>query len=357
MRTPIEHQVPLAAHTTLGVGGPAWGLASAKSASQVAALLAEAASLDKPVLILGGGSNLLVSDAGFPGLVITVDDAHLDVGAERVRAGAGLEWDALVRAAIAAGLSGLECLSGIPGRAGAAPMQNIGAYGQEVADTLRVVHAVDRQTGAKVELQAADCGFDYRASHFKGAWRDRYVITGIELELSRRGPAPPRYEELTRRLPDLDHEPARALEQIRREVLALRRAKSMLLDPMDPNARSAGSFFLNPVVSREDADQVERIANGRGFANMPRFDASADRVKLSAAWLIERAGFAKGWGAGPAGLSTHHTLAIVNRGGARAADILRVAREVRRGVLDVFGVTLSPEPVLVGFEGSTSDIW
>jgi UDP-N-acetylmuramate dehydrogenase len=338
----VAHDASLAWYTTFGVGGPAWGLADASSAEELQALQELALREGRPMMVLGGGSNVLVADAGYPGLVVRYRDARVSIGEEGlVQAGAGAVWDEVVAATVALGFVGIECLSGIPGWAGAAPIQNIGAYGQEIAETLLAVHAFDLRSGAIDRLVNSACGFGYRSSRFKEDWKDRYVVTGVELQLRARVAPAIEYAELAQRLADGPIDAPR----VRQTVLGIRRSKSMVIDPQDENRRSAGSFFMNPIVPAALADEVERIAGGRP----PRYPAGEGREKLSAAWLIERAGFSKGYGDGAAGLSTNHCLALVNRGGARAADLVRLAAEIRRGVRAKFGVTLVPEPVFVGF--------
>lgn len=354
--TPAEVQtgVRLADHTTLAVGGPAWGFAEVTSPEQAAALAAWAEGEGRPVLVLGGGSNLLVADAGFAGLVLRasrVGGAPAFGPDGVVRAGAGVPWDHLVAEAVARGLAGVEALSGIPGDVGAAPIQNIGAYGQEVAEVLEAVEVVELATGATAVLDKPACGFGYRHSVFKAEARGRYLVTQVRLRLRPGGAPEVRYPELARAVG-----PAPTVAQVREAVLQIRASKSMVLDPTDPNHRSAGSFFMNPVVPADLAAEVAARAAARGLPPPPRYPAADGQVKLSAAWLIERAGFTKGFGAGRAGLSTRHCLALVNRGGATAQDILTLAREVRAGVRAAFGVTLWPEPVFVGFEAEVAEL-
>lgn len=356
--SPVRH-FELAAATTLGVGGPASFFARCPDREGIGRALAWAGGEGLPVFVLGGGSNLLVADAGFAGLVVAPNAGNLALDLTgprpRLRAEAGCDWDAVVAAAVEAGCAGLEALSGIPGTAGAAPIQNIGAYGQEIAASLRTVEVWDRHEGRARLLEAGECGLAYRDSHFKGPWRDRFVVLAIELELESSETAPVLYAELRRRL-DAGEGERRPLTAIRAAVLALRAEKAMLYRPEEPDGRSAGSFFVNPVVSKDDADGVELEARRRGGQRaMPRYDAPHG-VKLSAAWLIEEAGFRRGWGEGKAGLSTRHTLAIVNRGGARAEDILAVARAVRRGVAAAFGVELQPEPFFLGFDRTSAEL-
>lgn len=339
----VEQNVPLSGYTTLGVGGPAASFAEAGSAEELRVLVDRARSAGQPLLLLGGGSNVLVSDAGFPGMVIRFADRHLDVQGDRVVAGAGVVWDDLVRATVQRGLVGIECLSGIPGWAGAAPIQNIGAYGHELDQTLASVEILDLHTGRRAHLEAAECGFGYRTSRFKTEWRDRFLVTRIELRLEPSGPPKIRYQELSSTIG-----PNPTPADVRDAVLSIRRRKSMVIDPNDPNRRSAGSFFTNPIVPTELADRVAATAD----VPMPRFPVLGGE-KLSAAWLIERAGFEKGYGDGPAGLSTNHCLALINRGTATASDLVRLAARIRRAVRERFGVTLTPEPTFIGFERPT----
>ncbi len=347
----MTEDVPLAGLTTLGVGGPARYLARCRSAASLAEVLDRARRRALPVVLLGGGSNLLASDAGFPGIAIQLADESIEVveagdGAVRVRAAAGVDWDALVARTVAAGLAGLECLSGIPGKVGAAPIQNVGAYGQEVAEAIRAVEVVEIATGKRRVLPGSECGFAYRHSHFKGPWRGRYAVVGVEFLLPRRRWGTVRYAELRRRF--TSSRPG--LEEVRRAVLAIRRSKSMVLDPGDPNRRSAGSFFVNPVVSAAAAEEVRACCPGVTGRPMPEFPAGDGQTKLSAAWLIEEAGFERGERRGRAGISSRHSLALVNRGGATAAEIVALAAAVRRRVREVSGVTLEPEPVFLGFK-------
>lgn len=357
---PVEVDVPLALHTTLAVGGPARWFARARSRDDLVAWLLAARRAGVRTLVLGGGSNVVVSDAGFDGLVLTLADTaiHVDRSRGRVRAGGGAVWDALVQACVAADLAGVECLSGIPGRVGAAPIQNIGAYGQEVRETLASVEVVDRTSGRVERIDATGCGFAYRWSHFKGIWRDRYVVTAVEFALAPGGPPSLRYAELQRALGVVDGGAPPDLQRVRETVLGIRRGKSMVHDPADPNHRSAGSFFMNPVVPEGELPRIQAALSARGHdpGGVPAYPDGAGHVKLSAAALIERAGFRRGWGEGPVGLSTRHTLALVNRGGATAADVVQLAGRIRAGVRDAFGVILRPEPVFVGFDADVDAI-
>ena len=342
----------LADLTTFRVGGPAGRLVAAESEADLIAAVREADAADEPLLVVGGGSNLLVGDAGFDGLVlqdarrgIAATDSSACAGAS-VTIPAGQPWDDVVQRAVAEGWVGVEALSGIPGSTGATPVQNVGAYGQQVSDVISTVRVWDRDEERVRSLAFADLAFGYRTSLLKRSLADfgptpRYVVLDVTAQL-RFGDlsAPVRYPELARRLGIDVGERAPAAE-VREVVLELRRGKGMVLDPEDHDTWSAGSFFTNPILSTEDAARLP--------ADAPRYPADDDGVKTSAAWLIERAGFARGYGLpGPAALSTKHTLALTNRGGARAEDLLAIARTVRDGVRAAFGVELVPEPVLVG---------
>ncbi len=353
----IEERVPLGPLTTMGVGGPARFFTRATSADQLSNALRFARARDLPVFVLGGGSNLVVADRGIEAVVVRVEIDGFEIertseGAATARIGAGVLWDAVVERAVAEGLAGIECLSGIPGSTGATPIQNVGAYGQEVGDVLQRVVVVDRATLERVEMDRAACELGYRDSVFKRALRDRFVVVEVELELRAGGVASPlRYGELSRAL----GEGAHPVGLVRRAVIDLRRAKAMVLDASaGPDSKSAGSFFMNPIVPIAVADRVEEEARARGAlsaeAKMPRFDAGPGEVKLAAGWLIERAGLAKGSRRGNVGLSTRHALAVVNLGAARAAEIVAFAREVRDKVEAVYAVRLHAEPELVGFE-------
>ncbi|MEM6454091.1 MAG: UDP-N-acetylmuramate dehydrogenase [Acidobacteriota bacterium] len=343
----------LADLTTLGVGGPPRRLVDGATADDLAALLRD----DPALRVLGGGSNLLVADAGVDATVVRLARGRIAPirrapDAAWVRVDAGVPWDALVAWAVDAGLSGLAGLSGIPGSVGAAPIQNIGAYGESLDDTLVAVEVMDRR-GARGLLAARRCGFGYRWSHFRGPWRDRFFILGIVLRLPRRATCPARYPELARTLGCAVGADA-PLAAVRDAVLAIRRRKAMVRDdPHDPDQRSAGSFFVNPIVTTARADAIrDAVAAAQPDApTMPRYAVDgADRVKLSAAWLIERAGFRRGETRGRAGLSRRHVLALTNRGGASADALLQLAATIRRRVANRFGVTLRPEPVFWGFD-------
>jgi UDP-N-acetylmuramate dehydrogenase len=341
----------LAQRTTMQLGGAARRLIEVEREDEALRLLR---SLKEPFYLLGGGSNVVVSDRGLeqPVVVLALRGVQRRRCGELVEldAAAGEPWDFLVAQTVADGLAGIECLSGIPGWVGATPIQNIGAYGQQVADCIDRVRAYDLRDDRVVQLPAAQCAFGYRTSFFKGSGRGRYVVLGVTYRLRSAPPAPPRYADLRRALRDTQP----TLPQIRQAVLDLRRSRSMVLDPNDPDSRSAGSFFLNPVVDRSLADRIDRLTSG---TPMPRFveEAGGARVKLAAAWLIEQAGFAKGHGDGPVGLSRQHALAIVNRGGGTAREVIDLAGEIHRSVFGRFGVRLRVEPALLGFDRDEID--
>jgi UDP-N-acetylmuramate dehydrogenase len=349
--------VPLAGLSTLGVGGPARYYVSTATVEGVAEAVSWARAEGRPLLFLGGGSNLVVSDEGFPGLVVHLRIRGVQAvpadGAVELTAGAGEPWDALVERAVSEGWAGVECLSGIPGLVGATPMQNVGAYGQDVSETITRVRVLDLRSGEVDELDREECRFDYRESRFKREDRGRYVILGVTYRLRPGGPPSIRYADLERHLAAQDIS-APTLADARRAVIDVRRRKSMVIDPDDPNRRSVGSFFMNPVVPNGEAERIEAALRADGSLaagdKIPAFPATDGRTKLSAAWLIERAGLRRGYRRGNAGISTNHTLAIVNCGGATAQEVVALAREIRERVRDRFGVTLTPEPVFVGLE-------
>ncbi len=341
----------LADHTTLRLGGPAGEFVRAGSETELIEAVRTADERRRPVLVLGGGSNLVVADEGFPGPVVAVatsgveadhDGTDASCGGVLVRVAAGESWESFVATAVEREWVGVEALSGIPGLVGATPIQNVGAYGQEVAQTIVSVRTWDRHRSAVRTFAHAECGFGYRSSRFK-AEPGRYVVLEVTFQF-RVGDlgAPIAYAELARRL-GVEPDGRAPMTRVREAVLDLRRGKGMVLDPEDHDTWSAGSFFTNPIVA------IERLPPG---APAWPVDGEADLVKTSAAWLIDRAGFGKGFGGrdpyGGVSLSTKHSLALTNRGGATAADLLALAREVRDGVRDAFGITLVNEPVLVG---------
>jgi UDP-N-acetylmuramate dehydrogenase len=351
----IEENKSLAPLTTLGIGGPARWFVSASNEADIAESAAWAREKDVPLFVLGGGSNLLVADAGFNGLVlhIALKGIHVQEGVtgsgERVYSvAAGEAWDRFVQRTVDDDCAGLECLAGIPGTAGGTPVQNVGAYGQEVSSVIDHVRAFDLHEQVFVEFSASECAFAYRQSRFNTTDCGRYAVTRVDYRLKLRGNATLKYADLqkafvTNAKPGLRE----AVEAVR----SIRRSKGMLIVQGDPDSRSAGSFFKNPIVSRERAACVALKAG----ADPPRFPAGPGKendVKLSAAWLIDKAGFTKGYMLGRAGISSKHTLALVNRGGATAAAILMLAGKIRDTVEERFGIQLQIEPVMLGFDRS-----
>ena len=343
----------LADHTTLGLGGPARCYVRAGTDEDLIEAVRAADSRGEPVLILGGGSNLVVADEGFGGTVIQVATrgVHRNPETGLVTVAAGEDWDAVVAWTVAAGLAGLEYLSGIPGLAGATPIQNVGAYGQEVAETITAVRTYDRVAGQTSIIPNGRCGFGYRTSVFKRDDARRHVVLSVTFRLAAQPVSRPvRYTELAAALGVAVGDQV-AGTMARSAVLELRRGKGMVIDAGDPDTRSVGSFFVNPVLDGTALAAVEAAARARcgPDTRVPRFDAGDGRVKVPAAWLIERAGFGKGYSPGDgARISSKHTLALINSGSATTAGLMALARQIRDGVRDAFGVSLAPEPVLVG---------
>ncbi|HEX8123813.1 MAG TPA: UDP-N-acetylmuramate dehydrogenase [Solirubrobacteraceae bacterium] len=337
----------LAELTTLRLGGPARRLLRAATEEELVSLVREADAAGEPLLVLAGGSNVVVADEGFDGTVVRVQTRGVEAHGDLLEVAAGEPWDPFVARCVRDGLSGIECLSGIPGSVGATPIQNVGAYGQEVSETIASVRVLDRTTGAVEELAPEACGFSYRSSAFKrdpGHW----VVLAVAFRLERSAlSAPIAYAELARAL-DVEPGERAALGDVREAVLALRRHKGMVLDPADPDSVSAGSFFTNPILT---ADEFARLEARAGDGPVPRWPEAGGRVKTSAAWLIERAGFTKGYGDPAAiAISSKHTLALTNRGAGTTRDLVALALEVADGVRREFGVDLHPEPVFVGHE-------
>jgi UDP-N-acetylmuramate dehydrogenase len=343
-------EVPLAPYTTFQIGGPARWFAEALSEDDIAAGIAFAAGRKLPLFILGGGSNLLVSDSGFSGLVLHIALRGIasteESGRSIISAAAGEDWDGLVAYAVAAGLAGVECLSGIPGTVGGTPVQNVGAYGQEVSQTIVTVRAFDRKTLQFVDLAASDCGFSYRRSIFNSSQRDRYVVSRVHYALHKDAPASFVYADVARYFA-ARNVTAPTLAEVREAVRSIRAQKGMLLMIGDADCRSAGSFFKNPVVPASVVDSLARDL-GVDKQSIPAYPAPQGEVKLSAAWLIERAGFAKGYALGKAGISSRHTLALINRGGASASEVTALRDQVIAAVASRFAVRLEPEPVWLG---------
>lgn len=344
----VSDQVPLAGFTTLRLGGPARHLVECSSTSSLIEVIRQLDEHRVPTLLLAGGSNLVVGDGGFDGVVVRIATTSTHLSEDVVRVEAGAVWDDVVASAVEAGLGGLECLSGIPGSSGATPVQNVGAYGVEVGSILRRVRLLDRRSGEDVWVEPSALGLGYRTSVLKHT--DDAVVLEVELQVRPDGTsAPLGYRELASALGAREGE-RRPAAQVREQVLALRRSKGMVLDPDDPDTWSAGSFFTNPIVPDEELTTVLDAVAARVGADVrvPQFPAE-NGTKLSAGWLIERAGFARGFPGADASvrLSTKHTLALTNRGSATTADLVALARQVRDGVHDAFGVRLHPEPVTV----------
>jgi UDP-N-acetylmuramate dehydrogenase len=345
----IQENVALAPLTTMQVGGGARYFVEAGSAGEVREALEYANSRKLALFVLGGGSNVIVSDLGWPGLVLKVaiqgihhrhghGTAYFDVGA-------GEDWDGFVAMAVKHNCAGVECLSGIPGSVGGTPVQNVGAYGQEVAETIDSLVALDVETGEEREFETDECGFAYRASIFNSSARGQYVILRVTYALSHDGAPRVVYGDLKKYFATWDHEPT--LAETREAVRLIRAGKSMLLTPGDEDARSVGSFFKNPVVSAEQFDELKQRAAARNI-EVPSYPALEARRKVSAAWLVEHSGFSKGFRHGRVGLSRKHALAIVNRGGATAAEIVAFKDEIQRAVKGSWGIALAVEPVVVG---------
>ena len=343
----VRSDVLIAPFTTFGVGGPARWFVTADTSADVERAYRWVATSGADVLVLGGGSNVIVSDAGFAGLVMHIAVRGRTWTSEGqdvlLTAGAGEPWDAVVAECVARGAAGLECLSGIPGTVGGTPIQNVGAYGQEVAGRIDHVRVFDSQAGECRTLSGGDCAFAYRTSRFKGADAGRFVICDVTFRL-RAGPPTVTYPDIVRYMAEAGVS-SPDIGDVRNAVLAVRRAKGMVIDQADADTRSVGSFFMNPVVSRADHDRVAIAA----ASQPPAYPADGGGVKIPAAWLIEQSGFRRGDGEGAVGISTKHTLAIVNRGDATARDVLRFAARIKQRVFDHFGIGLRPEPIFVGF--------
>lgn len=345
----MKENIPLAPFTTFGIGGPARWFVEAATEDEIAEAAGLARERGFALFVLGGGSNLLVSDGGFDGLVlriglhgVTTADVPEHPGQMIYRTGAGEDWDGFVERTVLDGCAGIECLAGIPGTVGGTPVQNVGAYGQEVSSTIERVRTFDLVERAFVEFSAAECGFSYRRSRFNSSDLGRYVVTRVDYRLTVGGAPTLRYVDLQRAFRD-GVQPK--LAEVATLVRRVREAKGMLMIEGDPDCRSAGSFFKNPVVTEE---QVSRIVAERKN-EPPRFPAGPGKIKLPAAWLIEQSGFSKGYTFGAAGVSSRHTLALINRGGASAEEILGLASKIISTVEAQFGIRLEMEPVMVGF--------
>jgi UDP-N-acetylmuramate dehydrogenase len=341
--------VPLAPLVTLGIGGRARWFARATRVEHVVAGCGWAEARGVPLFVLGGGSNLVVCDEGFDGLVLQIAIGGIDATRRDedmlLSAGAGEAWDSLVEFAVNRDLAGIECLSGIPGTVGGTPVQNVGAYGQEVATVIESVDAFDRVKQGTVTVSAAECGFAYRMSRFKQQDAGRFVICKVRFRLRPGGAPAVTYPDIVQHLATKSA-PSPTLRSVRDAVLTVRRRKGMVIDAADADTRSVGSFFMNPIVDRAAFHRI---------APAPHFLMDNGSVKVPAAWLIEQSGFARGHVDGAVGLSTKHPLAIINRGGATARDVLRLARRIKTAVLERFGIPLRPEPIFAGF-GADPDV-
>jgi UDP-N-acetylmuramate dehydrogenase len=349
----IQENIPLASMTTLHVGGPARYFIDARTETEVKDALDFAAQRSLPLFVLGGGSNLVVADSGWPGLVLKIALRGIEFEFEKDNmlfyAGAGENWDDLVALTVGKDCAGIECLSGIPGTVGGTPVQNVGAYGQEVSQTIAKVRALDISSGTSGEFTNEECAFAYRTSMFNSTHQGKYIVLEVGYRLKLKGEPVVEYADLKKYFANTNGRPR--LQDVRDAVRKIRQSKAMLIVPGDEDCRSAGSFFKNPLVTSVEADRVQTLAHARvPDKAMPRYPGENGSVKLSAAWLVEQAGFTKGHALGPVGISRKHTLAIVNRGGASANDVIALKDEVQKKVFDVWGVKLHPEPVFVGFD-------
>ena len=356
----IQENVPLAPLTTLKIGGNARYFIRAETDQQVVDGVRFARENDLKLFIFGGGSNVLISDTGFDGVVLQIaiegiktNESQIsnfrreivkDLRSETedsqlITVGAGEDWDGFVKYCVDHELAGVECLSGIPGFVGGTPVQNVGAYGQEVADTIVEVRCFDRVGRESITVSNAECGFSYRTSIFNSTHRERFIVLGVTFELKKNGAPKFVYKDLAERF--ADRKPS--LSEVREAVSEIRRSKSLVIDPDDPNSKSAGSFFKNPIVSKEKLDGIKVL-----FAGAPSFEYG-DMFKVPAAWLIENSGFHKGFVLGRAGISANHSLALINRGNATASDIIVLKERIQEAVGRKFGIDLLPEPIFIGF--------
>jgi UDP-N-acetylmuramate dehydrogenase len=348
----LQENVSLAPLTTFKVGGPARYFVEAKTADDAQEAAAFAQARELKLFVLGGGSNLLVADAGWPGLVLKIAIAGIERrgfdedGKALFDVGAGESWDRFVSQAVMAHCAGVECLSGIPGSVGGTPVQNVGAYGQEVSETIESVQALDLKDGQVRELCNEACGFSYRSSIFNTSERGRFIILSVTYALTPGGEAHITYADLKRHFDG--RETAPDLAETREAVRHIRAIKGMLIVAGEEDCQSAGSFFKNPVLSEPQHEDLKKRASARGLT-VPSYPALETHKKVSAAWLVERSGFAKGYGFGHVAISRKHALAIVNRGGATAAEVLALKEQIQQRVEDIWGIRLEPEPVMVGF--------
>lgn len=346
----IQENVPLAPLTTLKIGGPARYFVQAHTIAEVSDAVSLARSRNLALFVLGGGSNLVISDAGWPGLVLKIAITGIEERTQSDKSlfevGAGEEWDKFVAHAVSRNCAGIECLSGIPGSVGGTPVQNVGAYGQEVAETIESVLALDLKDGQVHELCNEACIFQYRTSIFNTSERGRYIILRVTYLLTPGGEPAILYADLKNYFAGWSTQPS--LADTRDAVRQIRASKAMLITPGDEDCLSAGSFFKNPVLSDRQYSELSERAAAKGL-QIPSYPALQAQRKISAAWLVEHSGFNKGYENGHVGISRKHALAIVNRGSATAADIVAFKEEIQRRVENVWGLRLEPEPVFVGF--------
>jgi len=348
----LQENIPLAPFTTLHIGGLARFFVEAQSRAEVEEAIAFARSKSLPLFVLGGGSNLIVSDNGWPGLVLRIaipgierDPAERE-GRVWFNVGAGESWDRFVSHSVMAQCAGVECLSGIPGSVGGTPVQNVGAYGQEVSETIESVEVFDLKDNQICELCREACGFAYRSSIFNTSERGRFIILRVTYALTPGGEPHLEYADLKRHFEGRETQPN--LAETREAVRHIRSRKGMLIIPGDPDCQSAGSFFKNPILSQDQHAELEKRAAAKNLI-VPSYSAPDRKHKVSAAWLVEHSGFARGYALGQAAISSKHALAIVNRGGATAAEVLALKEQIQHRVEEIWGVRLEPEPVMVGF--------
>ena len=347
----LQQNVPLAPLTTFKVGGPARHFVRAENESEVGEAVDFAREKKLPLFVLGGGSNLVIADSGFPGLVLQIGVSGISQstqnGAALFSAGAGEGWDSFVAYAVERNCGGIECMSGIPGTVGGTPVQNVGAYGQEVAETITSVRVLDLQQGQIREIGNRDSGFAYRTSVFNTSARGRYIVLQVTFRLTPAASPRIEYADLKKFFAGRAAPPT--LAETRAAVRSIRRSKAMLIEEGDPDCRSAGSFFKNPMVTPEECQRIN-LSNAAHGERVPRFTGAEGKLKISAAWLVEHAGFHRGYSRGAVGISSKHALAIINRGGATAAEIIALKNDIQSSVQDRFGIALQPEPVFVGFD-------
>lgn len=351
LRLKIQENVPLAPFTTLKTGGAARFFVKAETEIEVLTAVEFAETHELEIFVLGGGSNVLIADRGFDGFVLQIALKGITLTPQNdkmlVEAKAGENWDEFVNFCVERNLAGVETLSGIPGFVGGTPVQNVGAYGQEVSETITNVRVFDRKSKEILELTSEDCKFAYRTSIFNTTDKNRFIVLAVTFALQENGEAMIAYKDLQQFFGDRSP----TLQETREAVLQIRRAKSMVIDEGDENARSAGSFFKNPVVDAEKYEEIVEKAKSLGIENVPKFDISSNKLKIPAAWLIEQSGFSKGFRFGKVGISTKHSLAIVNFENGSAQEIIALKNHIQKTVVKTFGVELLPEPVMVGFDG------